>query len=494
MNVRKSLVLSFADRYSRMLLQLITTMVLSRLLTPHDIGVATIAMAVVAITHVVRDFGVGNYLLQERELTEARLRTTFGIILVTSWSMGCALVAAGPAVARIYAEPGIESVMLILALNFAVIPFGSLALIILRRDGHFGALYRISLANGIASAVVGLLLAWHGWRYLSLAWASVAGNLATVLMAYLSMPNHIRLTPSFSEWRRITKFGVLTVAANLIGQIGARASDLAVGRIIGITETGLYSKAGSIGSMFNDNVLTAILGVAVPKFAADHRSDNELRTNFLRYMALITVFAWPFFAFAGITMPYTVAFLFGDQWAAAVPIGRILCIGNLVGMLGVLNWAIIIATGAVRENLSMQIRVQGVNVGLILIGCLGGLNGVAVAADVITLIGVIISYSYMSRLIRVSLLDVLRATRSSLAVALVSAIPPSVIYLAIGDHHNHTFVILCLSGSAMCIAWLIAVFALKHPVKTELMAAAEVAWQRFSIWRSSPRWTTSRRG
>ena len=60
-SIRKSLALSFAAKYTDLAISIVTVMIIARLLTPAEIGVYSVGMAVAALAHVVRDFGVGNY-------------------------------------------------------------------------------------------------------------------------------------------------------------------------------------------------------------------------------------------------------------------------------------------------------------------------------------------------------------------------------------------------------------------------------------------------
>jgi len=64
---RRSLIFSFLDRYGTAVLNLVGTLLLARLLSPRDFGIYSVAISVVALVAVVRDFGVGNFLLQARD-------------------------------------------------------------------------------------------------------------------------------------------------------------------------------------------------------------------------------------------------------------------------------------------------------------------------------------------------------------------------------------------------------------------------------------------
>jgi O-antigen/teichoic acid export membrane protein len=66
-----------AERYAGLLLNFILIVVLSRLLTPAEIGIIQLGWIVMRLTDAFRDFGIGSYLVQKRDLdTGVRLAFT----------------------------------------------------------------------------------------------------------------------------------------------------------------------------------------------------------------------------------------------------------------------------------------------------------------------------------------------------------------------------------------------------------------------------------
>src|SRR3546814_18584224 len=78
-SIRRSVALSFAQRYSALAIQLGAVVVLARLLTPAEFGTFAVASAVVTLAAVLQDFGVGNYLVQEKSLERRKLETAYSV-------------------------------------------------------------------------------------------------------------------------------------------------------------------------------------------------------------------------------------------------------------------------------------------------------------------------------------------------------------------------------------------------------------------------------
>ena len=99
-DVRRSFLLSFADNYLAIALQIASTVVIARLLTPAEVGVFAIAAVFSALASSFRDFGFAEYLIQARDLDHAKIRAALGMNIIVSWAMAATLFFAAPAPER----------------------------------------------------------------------------------------------------------------------------------------------------------------------------------------------------------------------------------------------------------------------------------------------------------------------------------------------------------------------------------------------------------
>ena len=74
MSLRRGIVASFADKYVSQMVQLATLAVMSRLLTPAEIGLYLVANTVILLAENFRWFGVGIYIVQVPVLRRECLR------------------------------------------------------------------------------------------------------------------------------------------------------------------------------------------------------------------------------------------------------------------------------------------------------------------------------------------------------------------------------------------------------------------------------------
>ena len=158
-SLSKSLLISFAEKYTALLVSFGSTIVLARLLTPEEIGVFSVAAVLVGMAHMLRDFGVSQYVVQERELTREKLKSALGAAILFAWAIAILLLIMAQFVSAFYNDERVETVMLVLSISFLLLPFGSVTLAMLRREFRFVPIYRVQTASAIANAASGIGLA-----------------------------------------------------------------------------------------------------------------------------------------------------------------------------------------------------------------------------------------------------------------------------------------------------------------------------------------------
>lgn len=357
-SVRRALAISFLERYLTVALALGSNMLLARLLTPHEIGVYSVSLAVIGIAQVLREFGIGNYLIQEKELTDDHLRTAFGISLLLGGSLFVVVVVAAPYAAAFYSEPAMTQTLHIAALNFLVLPFCTVRLALLRRAMRFKALLYVSLVATVLSQVVTVSLAWVGFGPDSMAIGSVILNLAMAAGTFVAHDDKRVLTPSLKLWRPLLNFGGQSALTNVVTSVSMDANDLVVGKVLGFAPVAMLSRAQGLMNLFHRDVMGAVRNVAYPAFAQAHRAGDNVAGMFTRSMAMLTAAAWSFYGLVALYGLEALRVLFGSQWDAARDLVAIFCGAGALAILNSLAPTLLTAVGRIDLVTRMELVVQ----------------------------------------------------------------------------------------------------------------------------------------
>lgn len=464
MNIRKSLLFSFSSSYAQIGLRFVASLFIARLLTPHEFGVFSLAMVLVFVADALRNFGVAGYVIQERDLTSARLNSAAGLNFLMSWSMALIVIALAGPVSRFFDAPEIANLLWLLAVNFVLLPFGSTAMGCLKRNLLFDRVAKIEVAGTAVQSVSSVLLAWWGFSYYSMALASVLATPVTIGLVWLMRPEGLRIIPGFSDLSRVIRFGSLSTLNQLFTEAGRRMPDFVLARVLNLEALAFFTRAAGLIEIFNRVIVTAVARVAMPHFAAQARTGAGVEQQFLLSITFLTGLTWPFLLVLGTTSPQLIPLLYGNQWGPSIPLVQILCAGELLLAPFYLESQVLIATG--RMGVSTLLTLTSVLLRLPPLVALApqGLTVVTLGYAAVNILIALIYFLVATRILRLracafwrSLIPSFGVT-CSVGVALLFAHmvgPPTLVGLAV-----HLF--------AAMLAWVLGIWLFNHPFAAEL--------------------------
>ena len=171
--VKRAVLLLSGERYLVLTITLCQTALVSRLLTPEEVGLSLLGVALVQVIDGMRDFGTTNYIIHDPAASHQSARTAFTVLLALSAVFAVALVAFAGLWARVYGQPLLEPYLRVLGLSFLLVPFSGPLMALMRRDFQFAALMWVNVGTCLTYAVVLVTLALLGFGAMSFAWAAV---------------------------------------------------------------------------------------------------------------------------------------------------------------------------------------------------------------------------------------------------------------------------------------------------------------------------------
>jgi O-antigen/teichoic acid export membrane protein len=318
-NIRRSLFITFFSSTGLTVIQFSVNLFLARLLSPAEIGVYSMTIVLINIAHIFQDFGVGSYLQREKDLTPEKLRAASGVIFTTSWLLAAAIYASSNWIGRWFNEPEMIPVMKVLALCFALIPFGSITGSLLTREFAAGKQAWVAAASTSASAITCITLAIMGFGAISMAWANLANIIVCCLIYIPLRPKYLPWLPSFKHWRGVVHFGVGSMLTNCLNAVNSSIPDILLGKLGNASLVGLFSRANSTVTIFFHIAGSTANYGSEAYLAQAHYRGESLPALLSRATALLTGIAWPAFVLTYIFSTEIIVVLYGEKWLPSVP-------------------------------------------------------------------------------------------------------------------------------------------------------------------------------
>lgn len=347
----RSLWWSGLENFSLTVLSSLALIVLARLLSPDDFGVAAMALAVIHMVAVFLDNLFQEALIQRQDLDPLDLDTAIWTALGLGIGLAIGMAAVAGPVAEAIGEPRLEPVLWGFAAGLVLAGVNGVLVADLRRSMEFRALAMRSLAGRVAGAVTAIALALLGFGV----WALVAQQLVSIVLStaivWRNSRHHLAVRFSFSHLRSLMSFGAWSVGHHLLWHGTARAFAFLVGVLLGVGPLGYLNVATRLVEMARDVLATALVQVALPMFARQQDDRPGLTAMFQNASALTCMIAQPLFAGLLVCAPEVTVLLFGERWRPAVPLVAILAAAAMIFFWRLFTLPLLSAIGRPKLNL-----------------------------------------------------------------------------------------------------------------------------------------------
>jgi O-antigen/teichoic acid export membrane protein len=298
-------------------LNLVSTMVLARLLAPHDFGLVAMVTAVTGFLAMFRHAGLSTPTVQREPITDAQVSNLFWINLGVSVLCALILAALSPAIAWFYRDSRITYITLVLSTTFLIGGFRVQHLALLKRQMRFKAIALVEVGSMATGVFVGVVMALLHYRY----WSLVGLSLATEIGAFL-------LTGSVSRWKPqlptkgsgigpLVAFGAHQTAGNFLFNLARGCDNLLIGRAYGPAAVGLYSRGAALVMRPMEQFLLPIDAVFLPTLSRLQSQPARYRSTFLRLYEAIAISAFFLSSLLlALALPLTLVLL-GRKWEPA---------------------------------------------------------------------------------------------------------------------------------------------------------------------------------
>lgn len=355
----------------------LSLVVLARILTPADFGLVAMVSAVVGFVALFKDAGLAMATVQRKQINHAQISTLFWINMGISVALAGLLVAASPLVAVFYNEPRLTWVTAALGTGFFAGGLSVQHQALLRRQMRFSVLAGTEIISQIIGHTVAIVLALSGVGFWALVYRAISVPLISALLYWFFMPWRPSLPRLKTGARSMVAFGGYLTAFNFVNYIGRNADNVLVGKYVGGEGLGIYSKAYALLLLPIRTVNSPVTAVTVPALSRLQDDPVRLANFYYKGVALLALCSMPLVTGAFAVADSLILIVLGDQWKPAIEIFRILTIPAFVGTTNVVTgWAYLSLGNVQRQFVSGTINtVLGV-----LAFCIGvhwGIKGVA---------------------------------------------------------------------------------------------------------------------
>lgn len=411
-------------RVLQQLLQYVSLVLLARRLGPEPYGLVGMVLVFSGFAALLAEFGFGSAIVQDKSLTEDQIVTVFWINLASGLALAAAFLGLAPSIGRFYHAPALVPIARVLSITFLSGTLGIVPRAILQRAMDFRRIALVDVSASILGNATAITLVYLGAGVFSIVVGVVTTSVCTALLLLVSARFRPRARFQPRTVGRVLRFGGNLTGFQLVNYWSRNADNMIIGRTMGTSALGLYSRAYSLMVLPLSQLVAMISSVMFAAMCAIQDDRPRTRSFFLRALGVIAFFSFPMMAGLFVVAEPFVVTVIGPRWIGVVPVLRIFCwVGAMQAIGGPLGW---IYTSQGRTDLMFRWGVAAAValVGAIVVGAaFGSITSVAWAYAAMTTLLTWPGIAYAGRLIDVGVRDVARIAAgpglASLAMAAI---------------------------------------------------------------------------
>ena len=239
--------------------RLAATVVLARLLSKYDYGLAALVLTTNEFVNVFTQNGVWDKLIQSDESDLKQLcQTAYCLNWIVCGALFIIQCLISVPVALFYQDNQIILPICIMALVYLMIPISLVQASLTQRENR---LHVMALANGLQISidnVLTIILAFLGWGMWAIVLPKVIVAPIWVIVHYVNNPWRPSREFTLVNWQEIMRFGRSVLGVKLMNTLRNNLDYLIAGRFLGVEALGIYYFAFNAGLGISMSAINAV--------------------------------------------------------------------------------------------------------------------------------------------------------------------------------------------------------------------------------------------
>lgn len=366
-NTISNLLWRFAERCGAQAVSFLVSIILARLLAPEAYGTIALAMVFINILQVFVDSGMGTALIQKKDADDLDFSSVFYFNIAACLVLYAGLFLAAPSIAQFYGDPALTALVRALSLTVVVSGVRNIQQSYVSRHLLFKRFFFSTIGSTLASAVVGIAMAYAGFGVWALVGQSLSNVVTGTIILWATVPWRPRRMFSWQRLKSLLSFGWKLLVSSLLDTGYNNLRSLIIGKLYSSADLAYYNQGDKLPNLVITNINTSIDSVLLPTMANEQDDPARVRSMTRRAIKTSTYVMAPLMMGLAACAEPLVRLMLTEKWLPCVPYLRIFCITYMFWPIHTANLNAIKALG--RSDLFLKLEIVKKAVGLVLLLC-----------------------------------------------------------------------------------------------------------------------------
>ena len=310
------------------LLNILFGIVLARLLTPGDYGIVGVLTIFTLLAGNLQSSGFTQALINLKNPSDKDYNSVFWFNVIVSFALYAILWLCAPLIANFFHQPVLVDVSRFVFLAFVISSFGIAHGAYLAKNMMNREIAIINFVALLSSGIVGVILAFNGKAYWSLAWQQLIYISVLNVGRYYYVSWHPTFNIDFGPVKRMFGFAVNILFTNIINTLSGQILTFIFGRLFTISQVGNFSQANKWNTQahtFVSGTLSQVLQTVLVSVNEDLERQKRVFRKLMRFTSLL---AFPVMLGLALVSREFILIALGEKWIDSIPLLQVLCLAG----------------------------------------------------------------------------------------------------------------------------------------------------------------------
>ena len=364
-NVIGNFIWRFAERCGAQLVTFVVSIVLARLLDPTVYGTVALVTVFTTILQVFVDSGLGTALIQKKDADDLDFSSVFFFNFVICIMLYMGMFIAAPYIAHFYNNSSLTPIVRVISLTIVISGVKGIQQAYVSRNMLFKRFFFSTIGGTIASAFVGIALAYKGFGVWALVAQQLLNTATDTLILWLTVKWRPRLMFSWKRLKKLLSFGWKILCSSLIDTVYNNVRSLIIGKMYSSADLAYYNQGDKFPKLIVTNINTSIDSVLLPAMSSVQDSKDRVKNMTRRAIKTSTYIMAPLMMGLAFCAEPIVTLILTEKWLPCVPFLRIFCVTCMFYPIHTANLNAINAMG--RSDLFLKLEIIKKAIGMTLL-------------------------------------------------------------------------------------------------------------------------------
>lgn len=389
--------------------QIAYTSIMARLLVPSDFGLMAISMLFLNFGNYFSHMGMGNALIQKKELTSYEIRAGFTFNFLFGSFFFLVFLVIAPYSRYMLDNDKVINVVRVMALSFLISGFFSTCWSLQQRRMDFAIIAK----NGIITKIFGQFVPGIVFAALDYGvWSLVYTNLLQLILfgvfSYVYVRHSLLFIFQWKHYKSLLSYGSKISIISFLEFINSNVDTLVIGKLFGSKTLGIYNRGYELVKLPSYYLQNSFINVLFPAFSQIQDEREKLKKAYMSASLLIGYLMFPMCFGIAAAAEQIVLVLLGNNWSEGIILLRIMALEVAFRYHNTINGVICEATDTLKPKIYLQfIQFVLIIILYFIFSYYLQIIGLLLAVFIITIFTLVYYYVVLIRLLGLSLKNIL---------------------------------------------------------------------------------------